>query len=166
MKNKLLVLLLTTFTNFAIGQSKTSDTLNNTTKQTMGNIETVKKMYELFATKDNEAIRNIFDKNIRWNQMKGFPGGGQYVGADQIFDKVFGGFRQNWTNWKATITRYIDSGDGVFVIGFYEGTYKATGKSMKAEFACEYKVADEKITEFNQFTDTFLIGQAMSLTTK
>ncbi len=131
----------------------------------MGNIETVKKMYELFATKDNEAIRNIFDTNIRWNQMKGFPGGGQYIGADKIFDIVFGGFRQNWTEWKATITRYIDSGDGVFVVGFYEGTYKATGKNMKAEFACEYKVKGGKITEFNQFTDTFLIGQAMGLTT-
>jgi len=160
MKNKLFVLLLTLLTNFAFGQSKTSDTLNNITKHTMGNIETVKRMYELFAAKDNEAIRNIFDKNIRWNQMKGFPGGGQYVGTDQIFDKVFGGFRQNWNNWKATITRYIDSGDGVFVIGFYEGIYKETGKSMKAEFACEYKVAEGKITEFNQYTDTFLIGQA------
>ncbi|MCR6641185.1 MAG: hypothetical protein NVV82_19860 [Sporocytophaga sp.] len=30
----------------------------------MGNIETVKKMYELFASKDNNAIRQIFDENI------------------------------------------------------------------------------------------------------
>ena len=132
----------------------------------MGNIETVKRMYELFTAKDNEGIRNIFDQNIKWNQMKGFPNGGQYIGADAIFDKVFGGFRQNWTNWKATITRYIDSGDGVFVIGFYEGTYKQTEKSMKADFACEYKVKDGKITEFNQYTDTFLIGQAMGLTSE
>jgi len=67
-------------------------------------------------------------------------------------------------NWKATITRYIDSGDGVFVIGFYEGTYNETGKYMKADFACEYKIKDDKITEFNKYTDTFLIGQAMGLT--
>lgn len=130
----------------------------------MGNIETVKKMYELFATKDNEGIRNIFEQNIKWNQMKGFPHGGQYIGADAIFENVFGGFRQNWINWEATITRYIESGDGVFVIGFYEGTYKLTEKSMKAAFACEYKVNNGKITEFNQYTDTFLIGQAMGLT--
>jgi uncharacterized protein len=121
-------------------------------------------MYELFAAKDNEGIRNIFDQNIKWNQMKGFPNGGQYIGADEIFDKVFGGFRQKWTNWKATITRYIDSVDGVFVVGFYEGTYKQTEKSMKADFVCEYKVKDGKITEFNQYTYTFLIGKAMRLT--
>ena len=39
----------------------------------MGNIETVKRMYELFDTKDNNAIRQIFDENIKWHQMKGFP---------------------------------------------------------------------------------------------
>lgn len=130
----------------------------------MGNIETVKKMYELFATKDNNAIRQIFADNIKWNQMKGFPGGGQYTEPDTVFEKVFEEFRQNWTNWKASINRYIDSGDGVFVIGFYEGTYKETGKYMQAAFACEYKVTNGKITEFNQYTDTFLIGEAMGLT--
>jgi uncharacterized protein len=35
---------------------------------------------------------------------------------------------------------------------------------MKSEFACEYKVKDGRNTEFNQYTDTFLIGQAMELT--
>jgi uncharacterized protein len=132
----------------------------------MENIETVKKMYELFASKDNEAIRQIFDEKIEWNQMKGFPGGGQYVGADAVFEKVFAGFRQHWTDWKVTITRYIDSGDGVFVIGFYEGSYTATGNYMKADFACEYKVKDRKIIAFNQYTDTFLIAQAMGLEKK
>jgi uncharacterized protein len=132
----------------------------------MTNIETVKEMYNLFATKNNDAIRQIFDENIQWNQMKGFPNGGKHIGADAIFENVFAGFRQHWTDWKATITRYIDSGDGVFVIGFYEGTFKATGKYMKADFACEYKVSNGKITEFNQYTDTFLIGEAMGLTKK
>jgi ketosteroid isomerase-like protein len=134
------------------------------TQQTRSSIETVKKMYALFATKDNNKIREIFDENIKWNQMKGFPKGGQFIGADAIFENVFDGFRKNWTDWRAIITRYIDSGDGVFVIGFYEGTFNATGIYMKSEFACEYKVRNGKITEFNQYTDTFLIGWAMGLT--
>jgi uncharacterized protein len=167
MTKLLLIIVLTFCITLSNGQSTQTTTITNSNKKTsekMGNIETVKKMYELFATKDNNAIRQIFDEKIKWNQMKGFPGGGQHIGADAVFEKVFGGFRQNWTNWKATITRYIDSGDGVFVIGFYEGTFNATGKHMKSDFACEYKVKDGKITEFNQYTDTFLIGQAMGLT--
>lgn len=130
----------------------------------MGNIETVERMYALFATKDNEAIRTIFAPDIRWNQMKGFPGGGQYIGPDAVFEHVFGGFSRNWTNWKAVTTRFIDSGDGVFVVGYYEGTYTATGNYMKADFAAEYKVKDGMITAFNQYTDTFLIAAAMGRT--
>lgn len=163
------LLLITAFSfclTLANGQNKQTTTITNSNQmisEKMGNIETVKKMYELFATKDNYASRQIFDENIKWNQMKGFPGGGQHIGADAVFEKVFGGFRQNWTSWKATISRYIDSGDGVFVIGFYEGTFNATGNYMKSDFACEYKVNDGKITEFNQYTDTFLIGQQWDL---
>lgn len=129
----------------------------------MGNIEIVKNMYELFASRDNIGIRNIFEENIKWNQMKGFPGGGQHIGIDAVFENVFDGFRKHWLDWKASITRYIDTGDGVFVIGYYEGTYTATGKYMKSDFACEYKIKAGKITEFNQYTDTFLIAQAMGL---
>ena len=117
----------------------TNNNSNQQTENSMGNIETVKKMYELFATKDDNAIRQIFDENIKWNQMKGFPGGGQHIGADAVFENVFGGFRQNWTDWKATNTRYIESDDGVFVIGFYEGTYNATGKYMKSDFVVNTK---------------------------
>jgi uncharacterized protein len=73
----------------------------------MTNIETVKKMYDLFASKDNEAIRQIFDDSIQWNQMKGFPRGGKYIGADAVFENVFAVFRKYWTNWNATINRYI-----------------------------------------------------------
>jgi uncharacterized protein len=129
----------------------------------MNNIETIKEMYTLFANKNYEGIRNIFDENIEWNQMKGFPNSAQYIGADAIFENVFTGFNKNWTGWKATINRYIDSSDGVFVIGFYEGTFNATQKYMKADFACEYKIKNEKITAFHQYTDTFLIATAMDL---
>ncbi|WP_082632197.1 nuclear transport factor 2 family protein [Algoriphagus resistens] len=130
----------------------------------MENIETIKTMYDAFEKKDYDAIRQLFDVNIEWNQMKGFPGGGQHTGVDAVFKKVFDGFGKDWINWKATILRYFDTGEGVFVIGFYEGTYVTTGKSMKSDFVCEYKVKDGKIAEFNQYTDTFLIGQAMGLT--
>lgn len=77
---------------------------------------------------------------------------------------MFGYFSANWTDWKATSTRFIDSGDGVFVVGYYEGTYKATGKSVRAEFASEYKVANGQITGYTQYADTFLVAQAMDLT--
>jgi uncharacterized protein len=130
----------------------------------MKNIKIVQRLYELFAAKDYLGIREIFDQSIKWNQMAGFPGGGRYLGADEVFDEVFYKFSRDWTIWKVTITRYIQADEGVFVIGYYEGTYAATGRYMKADFACEYRIFEGKVIEFNQFADTFLIAKAMDLT--
>jgi len=130
----------------------------------MTNTDVVKRLYELFETGNNNAIRQILDDNVEWNQMKGFPSGGQFVGIEAVLDNVFGGFRQNWTDWKATITQYIETEDGAFVIGFYSGTYNATGLSTRSEFVSDYRVKNGRITAFNQYTDTFLIARAMGLT--
>ena len=127
----------------------------------MSNIETVQKMYTLFAEGNTENIKTIFDDDLKWNMMKGFPNGGQHVGIDAVFKNVFGYFKEPWESWKAISLRYIETEDGVFVVGYYEGTYKKTGKYVKADFASEYKVNNGKVIEYNQFTDTALIVEAI-----
>lgn len=64
----------------------------------MSNLEIVNRIYELFATRTIEAIRPIFDKQVRWNMMRGFPGGGRYVGIDEVFEQMFPLFSRDWTN--------------------------------------------------------------------
>lgn len=64
----------------------------------MGNIETVTKMYQLFAEDNPEAIKDIFDKDLDWNMMEGFPGGGIYKGLDTVYKNVFGYFKEYWTD--------------------------------------------------------------------
>jgi uncharacterized protein len=128
----------------------------------MTKLDTINRMYELFAAQNNAAIRAIFSEDIKWNQMKGFPNGGQYIGPDAVFENVFNQFSEKWTGWKAVTERMIETEEGVITQGYYEGTYKATGRYMKAEFMSEYKVKDGLITEFNQYTDTFLIAEAMN----
>ncbi len=68
--------------------------------------------------------------------------------------------RESWPERQAR-NRYIDSGEGVFVIDFCEETFSVTGKYMKSDFAFEFRVKDG-----NPYTDTFLIGQLMGLTRK
>lgn len=129
----------------------------------MENIRIVQALYDYFATDNREAIREIFDPQISWNQMEGFPGGGNYIGADEIFIHVFDNFKKAWTVWKATVNRYFQSEDAVIATGYYEGTYLKTGRSMKAAFAGEYIIKSGKITAFYQYTDTLLISQAMEI---
>jgi|SRR5690606_14710630 len=127
------------------------------------NKEIIKNLYTHFAERDLHAIKAVFDDDIIWEQMEGFPGGGQYKGFDDIADNVFGGFRKNWTDWKAVVEEFIEADNSVFAIGYYSGTFNETGRSLKASFIHLYKMANGKITRFTQYTDTLLVAEAMGL---
>ena len=48
----------------------------------MSHLEIVQKLNEFIKNKELDKIRPLLHKNIKWNQMKGFPNGGEYIGAD------------------------------------------------------------------------------------
>ena len=125
------------------------------------NIEIIKELYADFAIGNGAGIEAIFEKDIEWIQMKGFPGGGHFFGFNEIAENVFKGFGKNWTNWKAITDEFVDAGDSVFVIGRYLGTYNTTQKSMEAEFVHRYTLKDGKVIRFNQYTDTKLVADAI-----
>ena len=92
----------------------------------MSHLEIVQKLNEFVKNKQLEKIRPLLHKNIKWNQMKGFPNGGEYVGADEIFQHIFKGFNENWTNWEIEVKEVIETEDDILEIGVYKGIYKAT----------------------------------------
>lgn len=127
------------------------------------NVETVQEMYRLFAERDNDGIRRLFDPEIEWVQMEGFPSGGRYVGADAILGGAFAGLREGWEGWRAVVERYLGAGESVVALGFYEGTHRSTGRPMRAEFAHLLEIKDGRIVRFVQYTDTFKVAEAMGL---
>ncbi|QIN80617.1 nuclear transport factor 2 family protein [Rubrobacter marinus] len=120
-------------------------------------------MYRLFAERDDGGLRRLFDPGVEWVQMEGFPGGGRYVGADAIFGGAFAGLREDWEGWRAIVERYLDAGESVVALGFYEGTHRGTGRPMRAEFAHLVELGDGRIVRFVQYTDTFKQAEAAGL---
>lgn len=125
------------------------------------NVDIIKDLYANFAARDMPAIRDLLSEDIEWIQMPGFPGGGKHKGVEEVFEKVFQKFNDEWTGWCAVVTDYLDARDSVVAIGYYEGTYNSTGKSFTAEFAHHYRLKDGMIVQFQQYTDTFLIQEVM-----
>lgn len=125
------------------------------------NIEIIKELYANFASGNGAGIAAIFANDIEWIQMKGFPGGGHFVGFEEIAENVFKGFSKNWSNWKAITDEYIDAGDSIFVVGKYSGTFKETQKSMEADFIHRYILKDGKVIRFKQYTDTKLVAEVL-----
>jgi uncharacterized protein len=127
----------------------------------MSNLDIVKRLYTAFSDRDQNTILQIFDPNIEWIQNEGFPGGGRHFGVDAILNDVFAKFRSEWETWQAVVEEWLDAGDTIIALGEYRGTYKSTGKSTKAAFAHVYRLKDNRIIKFQQYTDTLKVAEAM-----
>lgn len=126
----------------------------------MTSLEIVRRMYAAFGARDRDTILALFDAHIEWVQNEGFPGGGRHVGAEAVLTDVFAKFRSEWDAWQAVVTEWLDAGTAVVAIGEYRGTYKATGRWMRAAFAGVYRVRAGRIVSFHQYTDTAKIVEA------
>ncbi|MFQ4142895.1 nuclear transport factor 2 family protein [Chlorogloeopsis sp. ULAP02] len=127
----------------------------------MSNLDIVKRLYTAFSDRDQNTILQIFDPNIEWIQNEGFPGGGRHFGVDAILNDVFAKFRSEWDTWQAVVEEWLDAGDTIIALGEYRGIYKSTGKSTKAAFAHVYRLKDNRIVKFQQYTDTLKVAEAM-----
>ena len=125
------------------------------------NIQVVEELYEAFASKDAEWLRQLLHPDVEWIQCEGFPGGDRRRGVAEVLSKVFGGLRSEWNDFCAIAEEYLDAGGKIVVLGRYSGTHAVSGKSMFAVFAHVYDVADGKVTRFRQFADTQPMAAAM-----
>jgi uncharacterized protein len=68
------------------------------------------------------------------------------------------------TEWEAFSihpARFHDAGDTVVVEGRYSGTYIATGTAIDQQCCHVFTFANDKLTQFQQFTDTAQFQSAM-----
>jgi ketosteroid isomerase-like protein len=127
----------------------------------LSNLEIVQLLYTAFKNRDNNTVLEILDPDIEWIQNEGFPDGGKHVGANTVLGDVFAKFRSQWESWQAVVDEWIDAGDIIIALGEYRGTFKSTGKSMRSAFAHVYRLKNEKIIRFQQYTDTLKIAEVM-----
>ena len=62
--------------------------------------------------------------------------------------------RHDWEGFAPVPEEFLDAGDTVVVLGRYRGTYKATGRTLDAQFVHVWRVEDGKAVAFQQYTDT------------
>jgi ketosteroid isomerase-like protein len=127
----------------------------------MSNLDSVRGVYEAFATGDIPTVRSFFSPDITWTEAEGFPYGGTYIGLDAILEGVFMRLGTEWDGFAAVPDEFIDGGDAVVVLGKYSGTYKATGKSFQTNFAHVWKVREGKAVSFVQYVDTLIVQRAL-----
>jgi uncharacterized protein len=126
----------------------------------MTNVELVKEAYARFATGNVPAVLALFDPAIEWRECKGVPfvnGDGIFIGPEAVAANVFMHIPTYYDGFNIAITDIFGDGDKVAMMGYYQGTNKATGNAFKANAAHVWTVKDGKLTHFFQALDTVSI---------
>ena len=125
------------------------------------NLELVRSTYEGPSAENGKHLLAALAPEAEWVEAAGFPYAGTYVGAEAIVANVFRRLATEWIGYRADVATYMENGDHVAAFGFYSGTYKATGRSMRASFAHLYTLKAGKIVRMIQYVDSHMVRQAI-----
>jgi ketosteroid isomerase-like protein len=120
----------------------------------------VRRLYD--ARGNPDIIRQVLAPDVRWEVVEGFPYGGVYVGLDNVIHNFFGRLFQDYENFVAVGSEFLESGDRVVALGAYRGRAKTTGKDFTAQFAHVWTLRSGKIVRLQQCADTVQLTRALA----
>lgn len=128
------------------------------------NANIVRGMYEAFGKGDMPFIIGALDPEVEWWEAENFiySDYNPYVGPDSVLEGVFMRIGNEWDGFTVAPKEVLDAGDTVIGHGYYSGTYKKSGKNVRAQFAHFFSFRDGKIIKFQQYTDTAQFQEAVS----
>ena len=120
------------------------------------NVALVQGIYAAFKAGDVPGVVGRMSPDIVWNEAENFPYADRnpYLGPEAILTGVFARLGTDWDGFAAIPDEFLDAGDTVVVLGRYHGTFKATGRTLDAQFVHVWRVAGGKAVAFQQYTDT------------
>ena len=68
---------------------------------------------------------------------------------------------RDWDGYTFKLERLVDGGHTILGIGDYSGTFRATGKAMRARVVHVWELEGGKVRRFEQFCDTRRVLDAM-----
>lgn len=117
----------------------------------------VKQIYADFAAGDIDSFSAKLSPSIVWNEAENNPYSpdSPYEGIDSIMTGVMAPIGQDFSAFSVNPDSYIVDGDKVMMLGRYDATYKATGKTMTPQIVHIWTMKDGKAVAFQQIGDTY-----------
>ena len=125
------------------------------------NLAVIRGIYDAFSAGDVPGILGRMSPGIVWNEAENFPyaDGNPYVGPEAVAAGVFARCGSEWDGFAVAIDTLLDAGDRVVALGHYLGTYKETGRAMRAQIVHVWTLADGKAVAFQQYADTLQVAR-------
>lgn len=127
------------------------------------NVALVQGLYDAFAAGDVAGVLGRMSPDIVWNEAENFPyaDGNPYLGPEAIANGVFVRCATEWDGFAVSVGEILDAGDTIVALGRYLGAYKATGKAQRTQLVHVWRVADGKVTGFQQYADTLQVARVI-----
>ncbi|MBC9206791.1 nuclear transport factor 2 family protein [Roseomonas aerophila] len=125
------------------------------------NLALIRSTYEGSSEENGRNLLAALAPDAEWTEAAGFPYAGTYVGAEAIMAGVFHRLGTEWIGYRAETHTFLEDGDRIAAFGVYSGTYRATGRFMRASFAHLYELRDGKILRMTQYVDSAMVQQAL-----
>ena len=128
------------------------------------NVEVVRGMYAAFAKGDILTIIGALGPEVEWWEAENFiyADGNPYVGPDAVLTGVFMRINAEWESFAVAPSQVLDAGETIIGHGYYSGTYKQTGKQVRAQFAHFFTFRAGQVVKFQQYTDTAQFENAVA----
>ena len=128
------------------------------------NVNTVRGVYEAFGRGDIPFVIAALDPKVEWLEAENFiyADNNPYISPNAVLEGVFMRIGREWDGFTVSPKEVLDAGDTVIAYGYYSGTYKKSGKHVRAQFAHFFSFRDGKVVKFQQYTDTAQFQQAVS----
>ena len=126
-------------------------------------VDTVVRFYDALGRGDVPAVLGLMDRQVEWTEAERFPYySGTWHGPDAVLSNLLVPLSRDWAGFSARAHEYVAEGERVVAFGEYAGTFKRTGRHMKAPFAHRWTIKKGKIASFTMYTDTTLVLDALS----
>ena len=127
------------------------------------NVKVVQSIYDAFAKGDIPSVLGNLDQQIEWREAENFiyADHNPYIGPQAVLEGVFMRLGMQWDHFTVTPDRILGAGDSVVVQGHYTGTYRKSGKKVRAQMVHVWDLRDGKATKFQQYTDTLQFSDAI-----
>ena len=127
-------------------------------------VKVVEAMYEAFGKGDIPTVLEGLDPQVEWWEAENFiyADRNPYIGPDAVLTGVFMRIGTEWEGFAVSPNGVLDAGDVIIGHGYYSGTYRKTGKKVRAQFAHFFTFRDGKIVKFQQYTDTAQFKQVIA----
>jgi ketosteroid isomerase-like protein len=126
-------------------------------------LKVVQAVYDAFGVGDVPTVLSLLDERVEWweaeNAPYARPGGGPWVGHQEVVDHVFARIAQDNESFRVEVRRLVDAGDTVLAENRYRGTAKGRSEPFDVQVAHVWDVRDGLVVRWQQYLDTWSYRQ-------